>query len=457
MDITHKRLGLWGVGVSGSATLSYLLSQKCSVSLLEKKCLSPEISALVKQGKIKQYQDPDDRDRFFAEHDLIIPSPGIDTRPFQGAIKGLLVEADLFAAAWHKPIIAVTGTIGKTSITTLLSQLLKAANIRVATGGNIGTGMLELINEQTRSDYALLELSSFQLEHIEQFAPSLAILTNCYPNHLDRHNTFNEYLAAKLQIITHMKEGDVVIAPLSLAHTIRALNTKNPPRFVWITTNTVGTAPLRPAERLYYIGQDGSIWRQDLQQKALILSGAQVPPISFPENWLVIATALDILKLPVAHIIANTLPRLEIPHNRVEPIATIDDIEFYNDSKATVIQATLAAVESLQPRTVHLLLGGLSKGADRHQLIPQLKNKVASITCFGTEADALAATCHAAEIVTSSHATLDAAFAHSVKYAQAPACILLSPGGSSYDLYANYEERGAHFAELVQSHVTLDE
>ncbi len=157
---------------------------------------------------------------FLEYNDYIIASPGIDLRPYQSYEHKFVTEIDLFCQDWQKPLITITGTVGKTSTTHLLSELLKLAGLRVATGGNIGTGMLDLLNEQTSSDCAVLELSSFQLEYAQHCTPDLAIITNIYPNHLDRHGTYDEYTRAKLRSIQLQTPQQKTLIPLSLYETV---------------------------------------------------------------------------------------------------------------------------------------------------------------------------------------------------------------------------------------------
>ena len=171
------------------------------------------------------------------------------------------------------------------------------------------------------------------------------------------------------------------------------------------------------------------------------------------ETWVTALAVCDMLGLMRAgRFIMLELSALE---HRAEYLGAYNGTHFYNDSKSTIFEATYAMVTSLAPQKIHLLLGGLSKGVDRTALISQLKGTVVSTACFGKEAELLASSCQAEGIRTSSHKTLESALKESIKKAEPHDVILLSPAGSSYDLYSNYIERGKHFKELVKKFATI--
>ena len=173
---------------------------------------------------------------------------------------------------------------------------------------------------------------------------------------------------------------------------------------------------------------------------------------SFIDNILLLISVCDLINLDITALetIACTM---QLPEHRIEKVGTINNVVFYNDSKATTTASTLAAVEKLCNRSLHLFLGGLSKGVDRAPFIAQLKDKVQHIYCFGREADALYAMCVNNNISTTHHPTLDNAVSTCLSIISPGDCVLLSPSGSSYDLYENYEQRGKHFKELVADYI----
>ena len=174
--------------------------------------------------------------------------------------------------------------------------------------------------------------------------------------------------------------------------------------------------------------------------------------LSFIDNILLLTAACDLLNINT-QALQTVAATITLPEHRVEKIGNINNIDFYNDSKATTTASTLAAVKKLHNRPLHLFLGGLSKGVDRAPFVAQLKNHVKYIYCFGKEAESLYAMCTANHIAATYFSTLDDAVSACTLAITSGDCVLLSPAGSSYDLYDNYEERGKHFKELIQQHI----
>jgi len=410
MNLKNKKIGIWGYGITGRSTADFMISRGAHVGVMDKNLLADEAAYFAQHGIT--FFSQDQLEAFFDAHDLIIPSAGIDLRPYYEKYKDKwLFELDIFAQEFKKPYIAITGSVGKTTVTSLLSQLLAMYGKRVATGGNIGIASLDLIAQQDDVELAVLEVSSFQLEHATRFAPELAIITNIIENHLDRHGTMEEYVRAKLNI---QKNAARALIPLELRAHISPEQIKK--------TTFISNAQ---AELLHTL-----------------------PPITFDQNWLTIIAILDALGLPLAELPTHA-QHLKMPEHRVEYVATIRGAKYYNDSKSTAPAATLAAVERLGDAPLHLLLGGLSKGIDREPLVAQLHGKVKSIVCFGKEAEALQAFCAKYSVPAQACATLEQAVTAAHTAAQPEEIVLLSPAGSSYDLFENFEHRGRVFKELV--------
>lgn len=229
-----KRIGVWGFGRVGKSVAHLLHAQGHIISVMTKDALTEDEKILVKKYDFHVYTQ-NEKEEFFNHNDHIVPSPGVDIRSdYQTQNGKWLTELDLFYTHCKKPIIAITGTVGKTTITTLLNHILKAYEVNICTGGNIGIPMCDLIMQpdtfmksDVKSDeYALLEVSSFQLEYCKQFAPRLAIWTNLAPNHLDRHETYDAYFDAKYAILAHQKITDKALVPLALAQKIKSKTVK---------------------------------------------------------------------------------------------------------------------------------------------------------------------------------------------------------------------------------------
>ncbi|MGC2310601.1 MAG: UDP-N-acetylmuramoyl-L-alanine--D-glutamate ligase [Candidatus Babeliaceae bacterium] len=447
--LENKKIGIWGLGITGKSLISYLNQFSCTVSVIDQRSLNNEEKAFLKQNNsfLSPYSS---LDLFLQENDVIIPSAGIDLRPFSYFSPKFIGEIDLFCKVWQKPIIAITGTLGKTTITSFLSKILEHNNLKIATGGNIGRGLLDLTTQEN-TDYAVIELSSFQLELTKKLDPFLAILTNLYPNHLDRHETVENYFQAKCNIIKHQNPLHQALVPLELAPLLRTQEWAHNRSFNFFSLQKPlpeQQVALQKNDTLFYYTDQGVITENVNQQQNIY--NHQLPTSSYPLNWLIVIAALHILNKQFLN--QNLDDAIPLPEHRLELIAMYRTLSFYNDSKSTLMQATLAAVEKLQGKPLILFLGGVSKGVDRTLFMSQLKNKVHTIFCFGAEAHLLAQACALHAIAHFTFPTLDAAFNHAIQYAPETSTLLLSPGGASFDLFKDYEERGNHFKNLVKNH-----
>ncbi len=412
MDITNKKVGIWGFGLMGKSALNYLTKMNNTCQVLDNRLLTLDEhdqikcagSTLVSQNEI---------DHFMRNNDYILASPGIDIAPYNNK-KKFICELDLFGNAWQKPIIAITGTVGKTTITTLLGKVL-AKRYKVAVGGNIGTPMLDLLENQNEMDIAILELSSWQLEHAQTFRPHIAIISNISPNHLDRHKTMDNYINAKLNILQNQTQSDIAILPVTLKNIIN--QSKIHSSIKWLGN---------PSNKHNH---------------------PNAPKGTFKQNWEIIFETLNALNLP-HNLIENINIKIE---HRLEYIGIYNHIAFYNDSKSTTPKSTLAAVKQFNSKHLILILGGLSKGIDRSPMIEQLPKNIKHVICFGRKADNLHNMCLNRKLSVSSFDNLQSALIFCMQLAQPQDVILFSPSGSSFDLYENYKERGNHFKQLVTS------
>lgn len=474
---THKKIGIWGLGVVGKSLVRYLRAFTPHITVLDTKKPSEQDLAWLTAQQV-QFVDMQALPKFLEDNEIIIPSPGIDLRPSARYISKMVMEVDIFYSTWknkypNAPIIAITGTVGKTSITHLLTEFLRLAGKRVAVGGNIGTAMLDLLGEP-EYDYVVLELSSFQLEHSKQFTPDLAIWTNCYPNHLDRHGTPEKYFDAKYQLLARQTGDQKALVPLELAEALRSRQQSS------FSSSGCSASEYSAGACSFFALHAPKITSSQRVFTLNDLEAQGVPEFSYPINWVILNAACNLLTIPFPTRVQ--IATLTLPDHRLDCIATHKNIKFYNDSKSTIPEATVAAVEQLQsapvgttcvvptqvdptqvdptqvvPTHVVLLLGGVSKGVDRAPLCLRLRNKVAHVFCFGGEAEQLLRFCQKADVPASAHATLEDAFMQSVQYAQTlhstqPVAVLLSPAGASFDLFKDYKERGERFKALVREY-----
>lgn len=457
MNIKNKTIGIWGLGVVGTSAIRFcgpLTKQLLVMTALEP---TSEQKKLLKQHGASWYLESEAHN-VFKQCDYVLASPGIDTSVYASYEDKLICELDLFTVFWKKKIIAITGTVGKTTVTHLLSQLIEHAGISVATGGNIGTPMLDLISQQDTVDYALLELSSFQLERVRSLSPDIAVITNFYENHLDRHKTLRAYAQAKQNIFVHQIKSQQLLLPEQLI---------KDELFVPKLANYKGTLyvfspdkkkkgeykkQLKTKAQFYGCRHNKRIIRQDTQE-TIIAEFTQPPTITHEQNWLVIITILHLLNINCTQL-TTKFNNLSIHPDRLEYLGTFNGCHVYNDSKATVPQATLQACSTFSGSSIILFLGGLSKGIDRSSLVAQLPKNISHVVCFGSEAQQLATWCRRQKISVVAYKTLE----ESVKACKAmlvpDTVVLFSPSGASFDLFVNYHQRGNAFKELVKKYLT---
>lgn len=444
-----KKIGIWGYGIAGQAVARHFQREQALIEIHDDRPFTPEQEHAFKEQNIQFHSgQPINFEQFFERNDKVFASPGVDLRPFAQYRHKFITEVDLFAAHWHKPIIAITGSIGKTTVTHLIGTLLPKLGLRSAVGGNIGTGMLDLLTHQETSDLAVLELSSFQLEQCKSLAPDIALITNLHPNHLDRHGTMQEYAQAKSMILAHQKPHQKAIMPLEIVQQMV------PPSYAGQLILTASEKPSTqeiahaPAHGCLIYAHDGMLYAQTNGSTELMLDLNMLPSVTFLENWIHIAATLYALGLQIKSL-SDTCDELGLPEHRLEFVCTQHGIDFFNDSKSTTGASTLAAVKKLQKKPIILLLGGLSKGIDRTPLVKELAPLVKSIICFGKEADSLQAMCPRFGIDAVACTTLEEAVETSIKKAIPGDQILLSPAGSSYDLFKDYQDRGNTFKKIV--------
>lgn len=441
MITSDKKIGIWGFGITGKAAARFFNQHGNSISILDNRTPSLQEQELL-TALNASFTPQEQLISWLDEMDFIVPSAGIDIRSLYEKYRTKwLFELDIFTHYAQNPIIAISGTIGKTTVTTLISQLLTALGYRVITGGNIGRATLDLLAYQENADYFVLEVSDVQLKYVQSFAPDLAILTTFSPNHLDWHDSLEDYFKAKCQLFAHQRIDQRALIP---AEQNDAIHTTSAPvstfyRFCMMPTASALTD--------FWI-ENGIIKRRTPKGITDLAPISTLAAITFPYNWLIVTAALDLLGCDLTHL-AHAAQNICTPAHRLEKVATINDITFYNDSKATTIPSTLAAVASFPTSPIRLFLGGLSKGVDRKPLITSLRDKRVTIYCFGKERANLHEFCMQADIRSTAHETLESAFAQCMQDAQPGDIVLLSPAGSSFDLFTNYEQRGNRFKELV--------
>lgn len=417
----RKKVGIWGFGKTGQSILSFIATHVEKITVFESNSLSEQQLLLLRKHNALLVPS-DYLDQFLELNDIIIPSPGVDLRPYANWSEKWVSELDIFAEHVTVKTIAVTGSVGKTSVVTLLTELLNRCRITAIAAGNIGTPMLDVLAQQKNYQVIVLELSSFQLELSHSFAPSLAAITNIFPNHLDRHGDLAEYARAKGQLLVHQTEDDWAIIPLAFLDAF---------------------IPYTAHQKVVWLAEDAYL--EELPKELF--------DITFAANWQLIFAILEQCGIEPQTVIAHC-KNLTIPEHRFEKIGTHRGIHFYNDSKATIAESMLESVARLGSQPIILFLGGLDKGVDRSPSIAQLPKNIVHVLCFGKEGEVIHQLCAQRGLTSSTHPTLESAWTTCTKLTQAGDTVLFSPAGASYDLFKNYEERGKRFKQLVQEFYT---
>jgi UDP-N-acetylmuramoylalanine--D-glutamate ligase len=446
MDVKDKRVLVVGLGKSGVASALFLKEHGARVTVSDTKSpdqLREEIPALLDQGIT--VETGGHGERTFRGQDLIVVSPGVpvDAPPLvQARASGepVIGEIELAALYLPAPIVAITGANGKTTTTTLVGDILAAGGFPIAVGGNIGTPAISLVAQATRDTIVVLEVSSFQLETIQTFRPKVAVILNITPDHLDRHRTFQAYVDAKARIFENQKSSDFAVLNED-DPTCQTLSSRTRAQVFWFSRKkeVQQGACVRDGKILF---RDGQSQREIIQVSEIPLKGAHNV-----ENVLAGVCAGALLGCEPGQI-RKAIQNFKAVEHRLEYVATIKGVEYFNDSKATNVDATIKALESF-PRNVHLILGGKDKGSDYTVLNDLLRQRVKRVYTIGAAAEKIESHIKgAAEIV---HAeTLENAIRRASAGAQPGDIVLLAPACASFDQFQSYNHRGRVFKEVVK-------
>ena len=445
MDLKDKRVLVVGLGKSGVASALFLKDRGARVTVSDTKTsdqLRDEIPVLLDHGIA--VETGGHGERTFRGQDLIVVSPGVpvDAAPLVQARslgESVIGEIELAAQNLSGPIVAITGSNGKTTTTKLAGEILATGGLPVAVGGNIGTPAISLVAESRPNTVIVLEVSSFQLETIQTFRPKVAVILNITPDHLDRHRTFQTYVDAKARIFENQQADDFAV-----------LNQDDP------TCHTLGE---RTRAQVFWFSRkqevqkgawvrDGQILFRDAdgQRQIMLVSEIPLKGAHNVENVLAGVCAGVLMGCEPAKI-RKAIQDFKAVEHRLEYVATIHGVEYFNDSKATNVDATIKALESF-PKNIHLILGGKDKGSDYTVLHDLLRERVKRVYTIGAAAEKIESHLKgAAEIV---HAeTLDNAIRRAAAVAQSGDIVLLAPACASFDQFQSYNHRGRVFKEVV--------
>jgi len=446
MELQHKRVLVVGLGKSGVAAALFLKSQGARVTVSDTKTpdeLKEEIPRLLDEGIT--VETGGHGERTFQNQDLIIVSPGVplDAPPLVQARslgEKVIGEVELAARFFPGSMVAITGSNGKTTTTALAGQVVANGGFPTVVGGNIGTPAISLVEQATEDTIAVLEVSSFQLETIETFRPHIAVVLNVTPDHLDRHHSFKAYADAKARIFENQLPGDFAVLNADDPTGV-AMASRTRAQLFWFSRK-------KEVNQGAHV-QNGRILFRDAagQREIMLVSEIPLKGSHNVENVLA-AVCVGILSNVEPRRIAKAVREFRAVEHRLEHVASINGVEYYNDSKATNVDATIKALESF-PGNIHLILGGKDKGSDYSVLNDLLRQRVKYVYTIGAAAAKIEAQVMGTEIV---HAeTLENAVRRAADSTRPGDVVLLAPACASFDQFRNYEHRGEVFKEVVRS------
>jgi UDP-N-acetylmuramoylalanine--D-glutamate ligase len=358
--------------------------------------------------------------------------------------ESVIGEIELAALFLPGPIVAITGSNGKTTTTSLTGEIMTAAGFPALVGGNIGTPAVSLAERAKPETVIVLEVSSFQLETIHTFRPKVAVVLNVTPDHLDRHRTFEAYVDAKARIFENQQAADFAVLNAD-DPTCVAMASRTRAQVFWFSRQkeVQQGAWVRDGNIVFRDARADSAMRQHeiLQASEIPLKGAHNL-----ENVLAAVSAGALMGCAPEKI-RQAIRDFKAVEHRLEFVATINGVDYYNDSKATNVDATIKALESF-PANIHLILGGKDKGSDYTVLNDLLRQRVKRVYTIGAAAAKIESQIKGPEVV---HAeTLENAIRKAHSAAQSGEVVLLAPACASFDQFKSYEHRGRVFKETVQ-------
>ena len=443
MELRDKKVLVVGLARTGIECARFLLNQGAKVSVSDLRSetdLSQEIEAL--KGLPIDYLLEGEERHWLDDVDLVVPSPGVPAaNPLlrESCSRGIeiLSEVELAYRFFRFPIVAITGTNGKSTTTTLVGLMLKANGTRVFIGGNIGAPLIGFVGGDW--EWGVVEISSFQLEWIEEFRPRVAVLLNLTEDHLDRYPDFATYCRVKERIFENQTKKDVAILNREDS-LVWGMRQGRPARIISFGFSEVDEGVFAKSEEI--------VWREGSSEERFPLGHVKIQGVHNVENMMAAIAAAKAIGIP-AQIIQQTLEEFPGLEHRLEFVREKDGVHYYNDSKGTNVGAVVKSLASFSVPVI-LLAGGVDKGGDYRVLREGVGKRVKRLVLFGAAKEMIAkALGSLTETVIVDD--MEAAVRDAHLHARPGDVVLLSPACSSFDMFRNYAERGRVFKSLVQA------
>ena len=445
IELASKRVLVVGLARTGIATALFCAARGVRVTATEER---PEPEVAEAAAKLRAagcaLELGAHREETFLAQDLIVPSPGVpQTLPHLAAARaqGIPIWSEI-ELAWRflrGRLVAVTGSNGKTTTTSLIGHILETAGIPTLVAGNIGTPLISRVETSSDSSVTVTEVSSFQLEAIDSLRPDIAVLLNLTPDHLDRHASFDEYSRAKARMFENQTEEDAAI--VNADDPVATQYAPPKPHLFWFSrTKRVANG--------CFLRADEIVFRRDGEETVLLRrADIGLRGEHNAENVLAASAAALLAGAPPSAIAAGVRSFAGVEH-RLEFVAEIGGVSFYNDSKATNVDATLKAVDAFSGHLL-VILGGKDKGGDFTLLREPLRQRARLGLLIGAAAEKIAAQIVGA-VPSEMAGTLDRAVRLAFERARPGDTVLLAPACASFDQFENFEHRGRVFKRLVR-------
>lgn len=442
-----KRLVVLGGGESGVGSAILGKQKGFDVFVSDKGSIAERYKKVLLHNSIDFEENQHTEYKIFTA-DVVMKSPGIPDKVKliqelkKKEIK-VISEIEFASQFTEANIVGITGSNGKTTTTMLVGYVLKKAGLNIAVGGNIGDSFAQLVAEENYKEY-VLELSSFQLDGIENFKPHIAIITNISPDHLDRYEyNYNKYIDSKFRITKNQTEDDFLIYDAD----DEAINT-------WLNKNKVNAkkVPFSIEKELDYgvfLREDKIIMSLNKEEVLMKVSELALKGKHNTKNAMATSLAAKLLQVR-KETIAESLLDFEGVEHRLENVQKVNGVQFINDSKATNVNAVFYALECMETPTIWIV-GGVDKGNDYVDLLPLVREKVKAIVCLGLDNQKIKETFGSVVDILVETAGAEEAVKVANKIAQRGDTVLLSPACASFDLFDSYEDRGNKFKAAVKN------
>lgn len=449
MNLKGMRVLVVGFGITGRPLVEFLHRKGALITLTDEKSGETLEDSL---NKLKHI--PFDKIlgghpsclEVYGKPELIIVSPGVPLdlhflREFKMMKIPIMGEIELAYRFLNNPLVAITGTNGKTTTTALTGEIFKIGGKNPEVVGNIGIPIIEKIDVVGKDQYFVMEVSSFQLESIQKFRPTTAALLNITPDHLNRHGSLEAYASLKFRIFENQRENDVAVINADDKICLK-LSDQIKPRICYFSR-------LHTQENGVFLNGSKMMLRWDDEEKHIVdIEDIKIPGAHNIENAMA-AAGLAIASGVPTDAVREGLMNFNGVEHRIEQVAQIDGVNYVNDSKATNPDAAMKAIEAINAPII-LLAGGMDKHSDFSDLFMTFNEKVAQVIVYGETADKLMQTAQEMKFGNIEKVNdLEEAVHMASKVATTGHTVLLSPACASWDMYPSYEHRGNHFKEVV--------